>query len=71
MLIVWELRWVGWRGYGKDRLYVAGEDGAKLGYRDLVTGQDHLDAPQRRSDAPSRRVYALVGDRSDLWSFRL
>ena len=36
-----------WRRYGKDRLYVNGEDGAGLGYRDLLTGQDHVDHPDR------------------------
>jgi hypothetical protein len=41
---------VRWRRYGKDRLYVADEDGTKLGYRDLATGQDHLDAPQRLAE---------------------
>src|SRR4051794_1044411 len=33
---------VRWRRYGKDRLYVTGEDGRKLGYRDLLTGQDFI-----------------------------
>jgi hypothetical protein len=36
---------VRWRRYGQDRLYVTGEDGRKLGYRDLLTGQDHVTDP--------------------------
>ena len=27
-----------WRRYGKDRVYVTGADGTKLGYLDLQTG---------------------------------
>lgn len=34
---------VRWRRYSKDRLYVNGTDGARIGWRDLVTGEDHLD----------------------------
>lgn len=37
---------VRWRKYGKDRLYVTGDDGVKFGYHDLATGQDHLEAPE-------------------------
>jgi hypothetical protein len=33
---------VRWRRYGKDRLYVTAADGTKLGYRDLLSGQDHV-----------------------------
>src|SRR4051812_2895857 len=33
-----------WRRYGKDRLYVTAVDGTKMGWRDLLTGEDHLDA---------------------------
>lgn len=39
-----------WRRYGKDRLYVTGVDGTKIGWRDLVTGEDHLDAPEHESE---------------------
>jgi hypothetical protein len=34
-----------WRRYGKDRLYVTAVDGTKIGWRDLLTGEDHLEAP--------------------------
>ena len=34
-----------WRKYGKDRLYVTGPAGEKLGWHDLVTGEDHIEAP--------------------------
>lgn len=34
-----------WRRYGKDRLYVTAADGTKIGWRDLQTGEDHLDVP--------------------------
>jgi hypothetical protein len=33
-----------WRRYGKDRLYVAAADGTKVGWRDLLTGEDHIEA---------------------------
>lgn len=36
-----------WRRYGKDRLYVTGDDGTKLGYRDLLIGEDHVEHPDR------------------------
>lgn len=39
-----------WRRYGKDRLYVTSLDGTKIGWRDLVTGEDHLDAPGLESE---------------------
>ena len=35
---------VRWRRYGKDRLYVTSADGVRLGWRDLLTGQDHIEA---------------------------
>jgi hypothetical protein len=34
---------VRWRKYGKDRLYVNGGDGVRIGWRDLLTGEDHLE----------------------------
>jgi len=34
-----------WRKYGKDRLYVTGPAGEKLGWHDLVTSEDHVEAP--------------------------
>jgi len=34
-----------WRKYGNDRLYVTGPAGEKLGWHDLVTGEDHIEAP--------------------------
>ncbi len=41
---------VRWRRYGKDRLYVTSADGTKLGYRDLLTGVDHVAELPRRSE---------------------
>ncbi|MGH3384389.1 MAG: nuclease-related domain-containing protein [Nocardioidaceae bacterium] len=32
-----------WRRYGKDRLYVTAEDGTRLGWHDLVTGEVHVE----------------------------
>jgi hypothetical protein len=34
---------VRWRRYGKNRLYVNDGDGARIGWRDLVTGEDHVE----------------------------
>lgn len=31
-----------WRKYGKDRLYVSGPDGQRLGWHDLLDGTDHV-----------------------------
>lgn len=39
-----------WSKYGHDRLYVTAADGARLGWRDLKTGEDHLDVPHRRDE---------------------
>ena len=36
---------VRWHRYGKDRLYVTGADGTNLGYRNLLTGEDHIAEP--------------------------
>ena len=44
----WEVQ--RWRRYGKDRLYVHGADGTAVGWRDLLTGDDHVDAPERIGD---------------------
>lgn len=35
---------VRWRKYGNDRLYVTAADKTKIGWHDLVTGDDHVDA---------------------------
>jgi hypothetical protein len=39
-----------WRRYGKDRLYVAGADGTRIGWIDMVTGATTLEAPGRDGD---------------------
>jgi hypothetical protein len=39
-----------WRRYGHDRLYVTGADGSKIGWRDVLTGEDHLVEPDRRDE---------------------
>jgi hypothetical protein len=41
----WEVR--RWRRYGKDRLYVHDADGTAVGWRDLLTGEDHVDSRER------------------------
>jgi hypothetical protein len=41
---------VGWRRYGKDRLYVTAADGTRLGYRDLLAEADHITEPARVSE---------------------
>jgi hypothetical protein len=33
-----------WRKYGKDRLYVTAPDGTRLGWRDLISGEEHLES---------------------------
>src|SRR3954447_17892496 len=38
-----------WKRYGKDRLYVSGADGAKVGWWDLVTDEAHPESPQHAS----------------------
>ncbi|WP_406830264.1 nuclease-related domain-containing protein [Pedococcus sp. KACC 23699] len=35
-----------WRRYGKDRLYVAGQDGLKIGFWDLASETSHPESPQ-------------------------
>ena len=42
MLSTMSIELVRWRKYGKDRLYVTAADGTKLGFRDLLTGEDHV-----------------------------
>jgi hypothetical protein len=44
---------VRWRRYGNDRLYATAADGTKLGYRDLITGEDHIDDPTRTAEFTS------------------
>jgi hypothetical protein len=41
---------VRWKRYGKDRLYVNDEDGARVGWRDLVTGQSLVERPELRAE---------------------
>lgn len=41
----WEVR--RWRRYGKDRLYVHDRNGVAVGWRDLLTGEDHVDSRER------------------------
>ncbi len=55
---------VRWRRYGKDRLYVTAADGAKLGYRDLLTGEDYLAEPARGSEFTAGGSGWLAGESS-------
>lgn len=51
-----------WRRYGKDRLYVTAVDGAKLGYRDLLTGEDQLTEPARAEEFTATVLAWLAAD---------
>lgn len=48
-----------WRRYGRDRLYVTGPESVKLGYRDLLTGEDHPENPECAS---------LLAETANSWS---
>lgn len=39
-----------WRKYGQDRMYVNGSDGSRLGWLDVKTGIEHLEAPERAAE---------------------
>ena len=39
-----------WRKYGKDRLYVNADDGTRIGWHDVPTGEDHVEIPGREVD---------------------
>jgi len=39
-----------WRRHGRDRLYVTATDGTTLGYRDLMSGIDHVVLPERAGE---------------------
>jgi hypothetical protein len=41
---------VRWRRYGHDRLYVTDANGTKIGWRDLLTREDHVALPDRREE---------------------
>jgi hypothetical protein len=41
---------VRWRRYGHDRLYVTDAKGTKIGWRDLLTHEDHVVVPARREE---------------------
>jgi len=51
---------VRWRRYGKDRLYVTASDEAKIGWHDLLTGEDHVDVAEH-ADAYRAAVAAWKG----------
>ncbi len=57
-----DLSVVRWRKYGKDRLYVTAADAVKLGYRDLITGEDHVAEPVRAAEF-AEAVAAWLGRR--------
>jgi hypothetical protein len=39
-----------WRKYGKDRLYANAGDGTRLGWHDVLTGEDHVEVAGREQD---------------------
>src|SRR5450830_1632054 len=39
-----------WRKYGKDRLYVNADDGTRIGWHDVLAGEDHVEVPGREGD---------------------
>lgn len=39
-----------WRKYGKDRLYVNAGDGTRVGWHDVLTGEDHVEMPGQEDD---------------------
>ena len=43
LLVVGELLVARWSRYGKDRLYVSAPDGSRIGWRDLVSGENHIE----------------------------
>ena len=43
LLIVGELSVARWSRYGKDRLYVSAGDGSRIGWHDLVSGENHIE----------------------------
>ena len=47
-----------WTPYGKDRLYVTTEDGQRVGWLDLLTGESTLEVPEL-TDAVHEAVNAL------------
>jgi hypothetical protein len=57
---------VRWRRYGKDRLYVTGADGVKLGWRDLLSGGDHVETAERVSEYVTAVVAWLASDDAPL-----
>jgi hypothetical protein len=38
---------VRWRRYGHDRIYVTAADGTKLGWHDLMNGDDHIEVAEQ------------------------
>lgn len=39
-----------WRKYGKDRLYINADDGTRVGWHDVLTGEDHVEVPGQEDD---------------------
>lgn len=39
-----------WRKYGKDRLYVNDGDGTRIGWHDLLTGEDHVEISDQEDE---------------------
>ncbi|MGZ4651210.1 MAG: hypothetical protein ACXV3A_11835, partial [Kineosporiaceae bacterium] len=49
-----------WRRYGKDRLYVSTQDGARVGWVDLLTGEQTLELAEL-ADGFRAAVSAFLG----------
>lgn len=39
-----------WCKYGKDRLYIDADDGTRIGWHDVLTGEDHVEIPDHEDD---------------------
>lgn len=60
----WEVR--RWRRYGKERLYVHDADGTPVGWRDLLTGEDHVDSRERLDELRCALESWRASQRSEL-----
>lgn len=62
---------VRWRRYGKDRLYVTGADGVKIGWHDVITGEDNVEVLARAADYAAALDAWSAGVKPTTMSWRL
>jgi hypothetical protein len=48
-----------WKRYGKDRVYVNRPDGSRVGWHDVITGEDHLEQPGLQEEFTQLVAHAL------------